>query len=397
MKDKNILIPYENLLLFQLVIYMYSYNFHSLWIICDLIIIFNLIYILQRGVLLEYPAMLFVLSLLFGYLIYSISKNGFYLINILSFWDNYKHIILFLFSFYIIKQISPERKKKFIQSLFVISSITFFIQVLFVFYQKFSGVFFDNIAGTLGDGSTHALGYFTLFLIIFLISHKKSLLLNVIVFSFSIIINFYAENIGFYILLIISLIFVLGNQISKKAKIIFYSVMFVFVLILVGGLIKGKELDKYIGRISTFSVTQSYTGARNLRPDRNIMMGYAVFLGGIEGQGIGAYSEIYGKQGWKFHSLKLDQICISEGTHLVAEIGVIGLLLTLILYIALFNKEFKNRQVKMYSIIFFILAMFYNRLLIDERIFFFLFLTIFVWVLSMDEDLKDSTKIVSIQ
>lgn len=340
--------------------------------------------------------MLFTLFSIVLYFLYSISKNGFYLINILSFWDNYKHIIVFIFSFYLIKKISTERKKKFIQNLFITSCITFFIQVIVVFYQHVTGVFFDNISGTLGDGSTHALGYFSLFLIIFLISHKKPIILTLIVFTLSMIINYFAENIGFYLLLIISLLFVLSNQLLKKSKIILFVGMFAFALIIIGGIIKGKVLDQYIGRVSAFSITQSYTGAAKLKPDRNVMMGYAVFLGGIEGQGFGAYSEIYGIDGWKFHSLMNDQICISEATHLVAEIGVIGFLLTLILFIALFNKEFKNRQVKMYSIIFFVLAMFYNRFLIDERIFFFFFLTIFVWILSMDDNLKVPNKLVSI-
>ena len=395
MNDKNIIIPYENLLLFQLVIYIYSYNFHSLWILCDFIIIFNLFYILQHSVFRKYPFMLFILVLLFLYFLYSVSKNGFYLINLLSFWDNYKHIIVFVFPFYLIKKISAERKRKFVQKLFIISCITFFIQVIVVFYQHAKHIFFDNVAGTLGDGSTHALGYFTLFMIIFLISHKKSLLLILLVFSLSIIVNFYAENVGFYLLLILSLLFVLGNQVSKKAKIALFGGVLAFLMIVIVTASKGNVFNHYLGRVTAFSVTESYGGAAKLKPDRSVMMGYAAFLGGIEGKGFGPYSEIYGQEGWQFNNLKLDQICISEGTHLVAEIGVIGLFLTFILYISLFNREFKNRQVKMYSIIFFVLAMFYNRFLIDERIFFFFFLTIFIWVLSMDEDIKITEKLIT--
>lgn len=362
---------------------MYSYNFHSLWLICDIIIICNLFYLLQKKVLRQYPYVLFIFFLIILSLFYSFLSKGFHFISLLSFWDNYKHVFLFIFSFHLIKKINAERKTKFINRLFIISSITFCIQVLFVFYQKKIELNFDNIAGTLGDGSTHALGYFSLFFIVFLVSYKKPIAFISVVIFFSIIINYFAENIGFYLLLGMSLFFVLSKQIGK-IKIIFLSSILVLLIAIVGGEIK----DQYLGRAAAFSVTESYTGPENLRTDRGALTGYAVFLGGVWGQGFGSYSEIYGMEGWKFQDLINDQICISEATHLISEIGFVGFFLSILLYITLFNKRLKNKQVKVYSIVFFILAMFYNRLLMDERIFFFFFLTIFVWVLSMEIDLK---------
>jgi hypothetical protein len=193
------------------------------------------------------------------------------------------------------------------------------------------------------------------------------------------IINYYAENIGFYLLLGISLFFVLGSKIGTR-NMVLISILAASLFIIKG--LKGEFAEKSVARIGKFSITDSYKGASNLKPERGVLMGYAVYLGGFWGKGLGAYSEIYGKEGWEFFRLMNDQICISEATHLISEIGIIGLIVTIILYITLIIKVIKDNKIRMYGISLFVLGIFYNRFLIDERIFFFFLLTLIIWSLS---------------
>ncbi len=276
-------------------------------------------------------------------------------------------------------EISIERKETFIKRIYILTTIAFFIQFFVVLIQQKIGLHFDNVAGTLGDGSTHTLAYFSIFYIVFLLTHNKSVFLTIIVIILSMIINYYAENIGFYLLLGISLFYVLGSKIGTRNMVLI--TILASSLFIIKGL-KGEFAEKSVARIGKFSVTDSYNGARNLRPERGILMGYAVYLGGLWGKGLGAYSEIYGKEGWEFYRLMNDQICISEATHLISEIGIVGLIVTIILYITLIIKGIKDNKIRMYGISLFVLGMFYNRFLIDERIFFFFLLTLIIWSLS---------------
>ena len=374
MKNKNYTIPYESLILVQFVIYMYSYNFHSLWIINDAIVLFNLIYVFLNGIYKKYILTFLILSSLLIYLFY-FQMNDFKLINFLSFWDDYKHIFLFLFMLHIYKNISEERKVNFINRLYKLSIISFFVQVFFMLIQYKVGAHFDNIAGTFGNGSTHSIAYFSIFLIVLLIRLKKSIYLTLLVLFLSLITSYISENVGFYVMLGLSLFYLLAERFGVL-KIALTS--FIFISLIFTSL-KNEITEDYVDKISGFKFTKKYSGAEKVRAERGLMMGYALFLGGYYGRGFGAYSEIYGKEGWLFHTLVDEQLCISEGTHLVAEIGIIGLFITILLYIVLFASAFKNFKTKMFAISFFILGMFHGRFLLDERIFYFFALTFLVW------------------
>jgi hypothetical protein len=379
MSSKKINIPYESLLIVQMVIYLFSHNFHSLWLICDLIIGLNFILVLQKRLMKDYLLTFIFLSSLALFILYNQFTKGFHFISLLGFWDTYKHIFLFIFSFYLIREVSEERKANFINQLYLITTFAFFIQVIVVLIQQKLGLHFDNIAGTLGDGSTHSLAYFSIFYIVFLITHNKSIFLTIFVVILSMIINYFAENIGFYLLLGVSLFFVLGSKIGTR-NMILISVLAGSLFVVKG--LKGEFAQKSVGRIGRFSVSNNYSGADKLKAERGIMTGYAVYLGGLWGKGMGAYSEIYGQEGWEFYKLMNDQICISEATHLIAEIGIVGLLTTIITFIFLVISGVKKPNIRVYGIFLFILGMFYNRFLIDERIFFFFLLTLLIWSLS---------------
>lgn len=365
-------------------IYMYSYNFHSLWLLCDFIIIFNVIYLINRKSLRHYFKTFLVLGILFAYLLYH-SFSDLHLINFISFWDNYKHIFVFIFAFDIYKRIPPERKQKFIDRLYRYSLISFFIQMFFIVIQYQMNVGWDNMAGTFGNGSTHSVAYFSTFLTLFQIRYKKNILITATVIAMSLITSLWSENTGYFVMLGLILFFCFIDQISVFNLALIGLIAGFIILIAAKNEMAGYATNKITG----FTLSTSYKGAEHVRPERGILMGYALYLGGWYGQGFGAYSEIYNIDGWLFHKLADKQLCISEGTHLVAEIGIVGLLITMVLFIVLFFEQFPDRKTRFFAITYLLLAMFHGRLFIDERLFFMFVLTFLVW----QSDLYNKQKI----
>ncbi len=383
-KIKDFIIPYESLILIQMVIYMYSYNFHSLWLICDLVIIFNILYLINQHSLRHYKITFLIFIILFLYLLYH-QLGNLYLINFLSFWDNYKHLFVFIFAFYMYKKISIERKEIFLNRLYKMSIVSFFIQIFFIFIEYNLGWGWDYLAGTFGDGSTHSVAYFSVFLTLFMIRFKKSIPLTVTVIALSIITNLLSENTGYFVILVIMVFFIFLEKINIT-NLILIGVIAIFM----ASIIARNEMASYAtNKITKFSLVKEYSGSKNVRAERGILMGYALFLGGKYGQGFGAYSNIYNVDGWLFPKLIDKQLCISEGTHLVAEIGIVGLLLTLLLFITLFVKILPDGKSRLYCITYFVLAMFHGRLLIDERLFFFFTLNFLIWYASHEN--KEAT------
>lgn len=385
MEVKHHKINYESLLLIQMLIYTYSYNFHSLWLLCDMILIFNFVYLLQKRIFKRYIITFSILIFLFSYLIFTQYKS-FHLISFISFWDNYKHLFLFIFTFLIYKRISEERKEKFLERLYKISFVTFFVQVFFILIQYKLHWHFDNLAGTFGNGSTHSVAYFNIAFILLIIRHKKNIPFAILVIAICFLTSFISENTGFFVLLALSLFFQFIDRIKLINLIILGLLVFIISIIVVE---VQDETAKYtINKITSFTLNRGYKGADYVRPERGILMGYALYLGGLYGQGFGAYSEIYNIDGWLFHTLIDKQLCISEGTHLIAEIGILGLITTIILFITLLVREFKDFNTRAFSIIFFVLAMFHGRLLIDDRLFFFFTLILIIWYSTKNKQIK---------
>ena len=278
---------------------------------------------------------------------------------------------------------------KFLNRLFIFSFISFIIQVIVVLNQYSKGINFDNIAGTFGDGSTHALCYFSLFFIVLIIRLKKKLLILPVILV-SIVINYFAENFGFYVLLPFVLLFILNKwiKLSAAAMIISFTVIAFSTV--------NHWIENYgLNRLTGFHFIQLYDGEYTLADGREVLLGYAVYLGGFFGNGYGAYSEIYNQRGWLLDEVLNRQICISELTHLVSEIGIVGLILTMILYLSVIKRNVKSKKIPFFAMGLFILGIMYNRFLMDERIFFFYFLIILIPL--MISDSQDSNQIRQLQ
>ena len=115
----------------------------------------------------------------------------------------------------------------------------------------------------------------------------------------------------------------------------------------------------------------------NLNQSRGYMTALALYLGGWWGAGPGCYSEIYSIIGWK--SLAGIQLNISSVTNLLAEYGIVGVLLWLFLYFSFIKRFFKNRKDFIFISMLFTFSLLYNKVLNDERVIFLLiFLFMFV-------------------
>ncbi len=385
MQNHSLKFNYETSILIQMMIYILSYNFHTLWLLCDIIILFQILYIIKIRALPKLKLFTFLFALITIYFAYTLSRSGFKLISFLSFWDTFKHIFVVLFTFEIFDEIGEKRRRKFIKNMYSVSLVTFIFQIIIVFIQRIQGLYIDNIAGSFGDGASHSLAYFSLFVLIFFITQKINFYRTIYVCLFGLIMNYFADNVGYYLILMITFFFIFKERINFFKMIVIVSIIFLLLIIFITTY-DAEFLEKFTGRISRFSITEKYKGQKWVAPERGIITGYAIYLGGLFGRGYGAYSEIYGMNGWLIKTLIIKQICISEATHLLSETGVLGLISTITLYFTLFIKLIKNINLKSYTIILLLLAFFYNRILMDERIFFFLFLSIFIWNLSLKKE-----------
>lgn len=139
----------------------------------------------------------------------------------------------------------------------------------------------------------------------------------------------------------------------------------------------GDEFDEYQRRIQGFFSVKTFVLSDDLSPDRATLTAYAYFEGGNWGKGAGYFSEIYSKEGEGVKRLYSNQINISEVSHLVAEYGVVGMIITFLIYLILMvDIQKMGRKSEWFIAGYLLLTFLYNRILMDERIIFFTVLSV---------------------
>ena len=379
---KNFLsnITIEKGIAFTLLVLVFSWEFHFLWLLYDILALFA-IYFFSKHITAVFGFTLFlVLSVFIILTIFS----GFHLISILSIWDNIKHLFVLFMLLFLVERHIEDRILKFTNGFgFIIGGI-FILQSILVFYQYFTGYYKDDISGTFGIAGGHTFAYYCLLYLSYLFYIKKSYSLTFFIFILSLVMNFFAENMGYYPLVLLLLSYKWMTFQGIK-----YMAIYGFLLLLVVGLIDrvlgGILIQPVLNRFSEFFLVGS-RDLNNFTPSRGYMTALAIYLGGWWGAGPGCYSEIYSMIGW--NSLGDIQINISSATNLLAEYGIVGFLAWLSLYSVLLKRFFKKRKNYIFIFALFFFGMFYNRVLNDERVIFLLIFIIMFLKIYMDRKIK---------
>ena len=369
-KNSSKLVRIESIVFSILLVIIFSNQFHFLWLLYDFIALGALsFYLLNNRLVLNA-----ILIIIIPYFLVFSFLSGNHIISFLSIWDNAKHLfVLFMMLTLVDRYANHRRFELFLRDIGVIFPVVFFIQIFVVNYQFFNNYFIDDIAGTFGSMSSHSLGYFCLMYLSYLLFLTKSKLYFSIVLVISLILNFMSENTGFFLLLVVLLVFN-WFRFYPLRKLVFYTIFLIITVVIIDVFLGGQLISPIIGRIMKSS-TNLMTGDMSVvSASRGFLMVYAFMLGGWFGLGPGSYSECYSISGWLLDSL-LDgrlQINISTVTTFLVEYGVVGLLAWIILYLVFLRYFFKDYKTKVFVSLFFLLCLFYNKLLRDERVIFML-------------------------
>jgi len=362
----NYKIKTEYLFFMVFLLLLFSHDYHFLWLVYD----FLAVWCVLRVIKYRYKPTTLIAFIVFSTFVgFSILLNGAHVISILSVWDNFKHLFIFGYLVQVINMLSVDRLLIFSKRIYIYLTILFFIQFAIVMYQVQSGRLIDDVSGSFGTGASHAIGYFCLMYIMALyMLGRPKLFYFISVVIISTVINYYAENVGFFILLAF-LVFYLNPKYAL------YSVVAVAVLLLGFEDLRLFFDEIFISRVHKFFMyMDSDTLDFDNVVDRSTMTLYAFKLGGMLGAGLGSYSDIYNMTGWKYDDIVNHQVTISTFTTLLSEYGVMGAIIVYLIYIRYFHVAFYNRKNAYFSILLFTLAFLYNRVLNDERIIFQLIL-----------------------
>ena len=226
---KNFLsnITIEKGIAFTFLVLVFSWEFHFLWLLYDFLALFS-IYFFSKHVNVVLGSTLFlVLSVFIILTIFS----GFHLISILSIWDNIKHVFVLFMLLFLVERHIESRILEFSKGFgFIIGGI-FIVQSVLVFYQYFTGYYKDDISGTFGVASGHTFAYYCLLYLSYLFYVKKSYFLTFFVFVLSLVMNYMAENMGYYPLVILLLSYKWWTVKGIKYFIILGSLFFLIITI----------------------------------------------------------------------------------------------------------------------------------------------------------------------
>lgn len=351
-----------------------SYNFHSLWILYDISIIFLITKFVTGKIHIRRKNFFFIICvILLSFFFFSVYINDGYIQSILSFWDTTKHLIYFSIVTTYFIELDRAEKMFFIKKQHKVLFFLFLLQIPVIAYQLLQKYHFDDIAGTFGYGASHSIAYLSIsFLISSIILNKnylKIILYSIIAFS----LNLAGENYGFFILfIIVPIIYYAKNSKSRIPE-------FVFIIISILSFSFVMSLEEYQlikKRFSNLYETESFVPAKEIKAERNIMYQFALYKGKYLGSGIGAYSDVYGFEGYKKNEIGDIQINISEFSHLISEWGIIGTTFVLMSFAFQIYIYSVGRFVFLTSTFLFILSIMYNRALMDERIFIYLMTSI---------------------
>jgi membrane-associated phospholipid phosphatase len=375
--NKNFLsnITIEKGYVFTFLVIVFSVDFHFLWLLYDFLALFALYFFSKHVNVVLGSTLVLVLS--FFVIVTIIS--GFHIISVLSIWDNIKHVFVLFMLLFLVERHIEGRILKFANSFgFIIGSI-FIIQSTLVFYQSFNGYFKDDISGTFGTASGHTFAYYCLLYLSYLFYVKRSYLLTFCVFVLSLVMNYLAENMGYYPLVLLLLSYNWWTLKGLKSM-IFYGIALLLGVMIIDNILGGLLIQPVLYRFSEFFLVGSID-LDNLNQSRGYMTALALYLGGWWGSGPGCYSEIYSITGWEY--LAGIQLNISSVTNLLAEYGAVGVLLWLFLYFSFIKRFFKKRKDFIFIFMLFTSSLLYNKVLNDERVIFlliFLFMYIKIYI-----------------
>ena len=364
-QKKPFLIKKEDTIIAVFFFIVFSFQFHVLWLLYDILALGAFYFFIKNtNIWLSLITILSFLSFLF--LVY---LSGFHIISFLSIWDNGKHLFVLFMLFKLIDRYDLKRNLHFATILGYLLGFTFIISTFLVLFQSYQGYHVDDVSGTFGYGGADALGYFCTLYITYLLYVKRSHMLFIFVTLVSFILNYLAENMGFYVLciMLIGFNFMTLNRIKYLFLYGIVLTLFIFVLDIV---LMGDFIAPILYRFNEY-ITFSGFNQEVIRANRGFLTIFSIFLGGTFGNGPGAYSPIYSMTGWLSHNLAFDsnlQINISSVTNLISEYGVIGCFLWFYVYLSFINHFFISYKEKIFVTVFFSACMLYNRLLMDERI-----------------------------
>ena len=363
-------------LILVLLAFVLSYNFHQLWLMYDLFIVVFFVKMFFDGVYAKVKNIKWmVLFLLLMLIVSVVGVGGNRLIGWLSFWDTFKHIIFIISLDYYVVIRDRAVQRKLLDLLMPISGVLFLIQLIFVYVQHLQGRHVDDVAGTFGDGSSHSIAYFSIFLMVYAMASRWKIWKIVLMAMLCSMMNYWSENIGFFLMLL--LIIYYYTSVYRQVRLVMIGAGTLTVLFFLFSGQMGDEFDEYQRRIQGFFSYDKFVLSDDLSSDRSTLTAYAFYEGGVWGKGAGYFSEIYSKSGFGVSKLYNNQINISEVSHLIAEYGVVGAIMGFLVYVLIFVNVNKIWQRAEWFITAFVLLTFlYNRILMDERIIFFTALSV---------------------
>ena len=379
---KNFLsnITIEKGIAFTFLVLVFSWEFHFLWLLYDLLAIFAVYFFVKHVNIVIGSTLFFVLSF---FIILSII-SGFHVISILSIWDNIKHVFVLFMLLLIVERHIEDRILKFTNGFgFIIGGI-FIVESVLVFYQHFTGYYKDDISGTFGAAGGHTFAYYCLLYLSYLFYIKKSYFLTFFVFVLSLIMNYYAENMGYYPLVILLLSYKWWTVKGSKYFIIF-GTLFLLIIMILDSALGGILIQPVLNRFSEFFIVGS-RDLNNFTPSRGYLTALAWYLGGWFGAGPGCFSKIYSIIGW--NSLGTIQINISSATNLLAEYGVVGFLSWLSIYFVFLKRFFSKWKDFIFVSMLLLFSMLYNKVLNDERVILLLIFTMMFLKIYMNRKIK---------
>lgn len=363
-------------LILVLLAFVLSYNFHQLWLMYDLFIVVFFVKMFFDGVYAKVKSIKWmVLFLLLMLIVSVVGVGGNRLIGWLSFWDTFKHIIFIISLDYYVVIRERTVQRKLLDLLMPISGVLFLVQLTFVYVQHLQGRHVDDVAGTFGDGSSHSIAYFSIFLMVYAMASRWKIWKIVLMAMLCSMMNYWSENIGFFLILL--LIIYYYTSVYRQVRLVMIGAGTLTVLFFLFSGQMGDEFDEYQRRIQGFFSYDKFVLSDDLSSDRSTLTAYAFYEGGVWGKGAGYFSEIYSKSGFGVSKLYNNQINISEVSHLIAEYGVVGAIMGFLVYVLIFVNVNKIWQRAEWFITAFVLLTFlYNRILMDERIIFFTALSV---------------------
>lgn len=379
----------EYVLLILLLIFTLSFNNHQLWLLYDLLIITLIFKNLAQNKI-KINLFFFILStLLFFLFIYSLFSFQNILYQILNFWDVYKH--LFLISY--IANSNNLRKLLYFNKIFKpVIFILLVLQFLLVIYQYSTGLHWDLINGSFGNGNQHTLGFFTILsLVIFF--NKTFFYLFILLLCF--FINLLSENIVFLILIflysIYYFLFLDKKTLFRFVKPFLY-ILFLFLITININLNFNNEIfeivkNRLINLFYSFNDPSMYDTITQY--SRIALLLFIMKNFNFLGYGSGYSNDIYTLES-PFHpsSNFLFDTNLSQAISIYIDFGFIGYLLTLSIYLLALSKlNFKSSYWKYSFFTIFFLIFHYSLILTNESQF-FIFLLILTLLSTYDKNNK---------